>query len=457
MRRPELRRSLEVEQFLLTNNASLFLYNYLKRFYDDIDTGDNNKRLKTIIAPIDAAINRLSQATNKTVSQISNSKPGTYILANHISTDIPNFNDIICYTAFSGQPIHNELMNKISSKIINKIIIGDLTILIADAVMHLDNQLNDLKNYVILKTVLAGPYALEKLVSQSNNRIIYIFYDYHGKPSCTPKSTSIVAFVDSLLKEPRNYIIDFMVEASIKDVSTQSEEKSHLYGLRFLLKDCYSKDRSKCLYNNTRVHWTDVRLDESLINYFQIGGLIEESRKYPPSYYNDLGINILDLNQKLLGMLRTQNSRFDLDLTLKESKIIKQINNIANETDRAALLMEIKNKTRWSFDKLVQLTERPNQVYVDTKISEAILKFTALFTDAYMISRMLRNFGNYAANNIILYAGGAHSENISRILKDLGYIVKSSVGLEQHEKLIKGEESKDFQCLDVTEMLPMFN
>ena len=142
-----VRRSYEVEQFLLANNASLFVHNYLKYFYDDINNGDESSRLKIIVAPVDAAIGRLATATGKTIDQIFNLDVGLDILANYISVAIPNLISPVCYVAFNGRGMPNNLINRL--KVVANLLKQDLFIVVVDTIIYLENQLVDLKNYII--------------------------------------------------------------------------------------------------------------------------------------------------------------------------------------------------------------------------------------------------------------------------------------------------------------------
>ncbi len=152
----QVKRSFEIELLLLGNGASLFVNNYLKHFYDDINTKSEKDQLKLIIAPVDVAINRLSQATNKTVEQLFNLEVGIDIFANYISTEEPDPTSTISYIAFNGRVVSNDSVNKL------RILYKDVTtnelgqslyVLIVDSIMFFDNQLNDLKNYVIPEVI----------------------------------------------------------------------------------------------------------------------------------------------------------------------------------------------------------------------------------------------------------------------------------------------------------------
>jgi len=142
---PRTSRSKEIERFLLANGASLFVNNYLNRFYSNIDSNDENNRIKIIITPVDVAIDRLVKVANLSIEQIANINPGLDILANHISIDKPNMASPLFCTATNGRKLFNKLMD--TASVLNRLITPDLYVLVINGVIYLDNQLGDLKNY----------------------------------------------------------------------------------------------------------------------------------------------------------------------------------------------------------------------------------------------------------------------------------------------------------------------
>lgn len=306
------------------------------------------------------------------------------------------------------------------------------------------------------QTIVRGPYALEKLVSPSGDRTIYLFYDHHYKPkTCPDNSISITDFIDDVLKHNRDYTIDFMLEMNLSHIISKTRN-SHLEDIRLLLKDCYSIDKSKCTYENTRVHWVDVRFGGLLKDYLDILDSIQALMRAPSDYILRPDVDIVTIHRNFLNSLRVIDSRFSIDDVLRDYKIIKQIDNITDGNVRIKLLTEIKNKIRFSHDKFVQLLNRNNLNYADKKLTTALLQFTGLFMDAYTVSRMLRNFGNSTMNNIIVYAGGFHSLNISQMLQNLDYKVADVVAEENRNNTLTGKIDEFNRCLDITKMLPLF-
>lgn len=458
----QISKKFEVEKLLLANGCTLFLQNYLIRYYSSIEDGS----VKLIIAPIDAALNRLTNYTNKTLNEIVDSPIKFNVLYNHLSQELPNINFPVAYDNIDGEPISLALFNKL--KILGTFQLAtDLMVLIVDNVIYLNNQLNDLKSYLpapslpleIKTTIIRGPYALEKLVSKAGDRTVYVFYDLHTPiPTCSIPSIGIVEFIDRILKQPRNYVLDLVLETSLNNF-VRADDLDHLNDLRFLLRDCYS-NKSKCNYVNTRVHWTDVRFSGSnaiLKDYMTVLISIEQANNMTSNYFKEHAINPVDLNKRLLNTLRVIDSGFSIDSILRSSKISKQIANIIDVDIRNRFLIDITNKIRFAHEKFQQLLNRPNQNYIDNKLYTSLLTFTAIFMDAYTIGRMLRNFGTTSLSNIIVYAGGAHSFNISQMLQNLDYRVINSVGVENHAKVMTNRVIETVQCLDITRLLPLFD
>lgn len=308
----------------------------------------------------------------------------------------------------------------------------------------------------VIQMIIMGPYAIEKLVSSNGGRTVYIFYDYHLTPKCPNNAVRVTEFFDQLLKEDRNFVIDVMLEMSLRYTISTKDSRPPLEDIRTLLKDCYSIDKSRCPYPNTRVHWVDVRFDGILKEYIDTLGIVQESMKTPPAVFKGLGIDIVDLNQKFFRVFRDIDAKFSVDRVLRDSKIIKQINNIADKSLQIRVLEEITNRIRWMHDKFSQLLARRNQTYFDMKIVRALLEFTGFFMDAYTVGRMLRDLGGSPMKNVIVYAGGAHSDNISKLLQKFDYRLDGAIGKENHDLMLVGDISDSMQCLDISSLLPLF-
>lgn len=243
---------------------------------------------------------------------------------------------------------------------------------------------------------------------------------------------------------------------SLRYTISTKDSRPPLEDIRTLLKDCYSIDKSRCPYPNTRVHWVDVRFDGILKEYIDTLGIVQESMKTPPAVFKGLGIDIVDLNQKFFRVFRDIDAKFSVDRVLRDSKIIKQINNIADKSLQIRVLEEITNRIRWMHDKFSQLLARRNQTYFDMKIVRALLEFTGFFMDAYTVGRMLRDLGGSPMKNVIVYAGGAHSDNISKLLQKFDYRLDGAIGKENHDLMLVGDISDSMQCLDISSLLPLF-
>lgn len=155
--------SYTIESLLLKQNrCTFFVNNYLKYFYDDINSGT----IKVIVAPTDTAIQRLATATNKKLDELADLDLVVDILANHVSSQNLDSTSKIAYRAINGQDIH-------ADKIINlKIVLNYGTLygpyfLIVDNIIHMGTQLYQLKIYQIPSTLNNHSNDNNKTISQT--------------------------------------------------------------------------------------------------------------------------------------------------------------------------------------------------------------------------------------------------------------------------------------------------
>lgn len=306
-----------------------------------------------------------------------------------------------------------------------------------------------LTNYIIY-----GPYAVEKLLSPNKEKIIYLFYDYHYRKSeCDNNTINVFSFLDELFKESRDYIIDFMLEVEPDQNIPKENDQLELVKMWQLFKNCYSTNKNKCPYNNVRIHWTDVRTKGLLKQFNDMISVLQGYRKNPDEFASNVGENIPDLEEKFMKILMIIDNKFtNIDILMEESKIIKQIDNIIDSDIRDDVFKEIKNRIIKSYEYFQHMLYK--RAIFDHHLFRSLLEFTASFLDGYTVSRILRNFGEKSMTNIILYAGGAHANNISDILQDIGYEREIYLGTKTYD--IKDIMDKDFQCLNITSILPLF-
>lgn len=165
----------EIEKYLLGNGAYIFLHLFLRRVADRIKSGE----IIEIYAPIDAAFERLSTASGKTIEQITSNQEGLDILTNHVSSIPLNLSDDgwPLYIAINGttfgtqltdlnllEPTDNGvLFGRITVTTINKVILGpgQLDRLRGPNLTPIAQQLNTNSSYDALPRDVIRKIALE--------------------------------------------------------------------------------------------------------------------------------------------------------------------------------------------------------------------------------------------------------------------------------------------------------
>lgn len=439
-------RSDRLANFLDSRNATKFRV----FFFNDPELRNLVDKSTLIMAPDDETFDRLSSSVNGSQQSIS------AILKNHISILPINKDKYPVLTAVNGFRFGNTIndLKHFEIVIANKNVDPGLVVFVVKKFVG-----GSTSNPRVLEPatpyIVQGPYALEKLHSKTTGQTVYLFYDYHAAPKCPAPSVPMTKFFDDLLRHPRNYTIDVMLEIAFNQTEGLTRDIP-LNGLRNMLKSCYNVDKSKCPYPNTRIHWSDVRLSLFLKPYMDIYRIAIEALNTTPEVFRNFNIDAIDVDQKILSKFRELEARYDLDRMLDGTKIIKQIANIRDPMIRDRALFYITNKIRWAHDKFVQLLDRPYKNRIDLKLITSLLVFTAIFMDAYTTARMLRNFGDYRASRIIVYAGGNHSRNISDILQNVGFHQVLYIGREHNTAVGDAPSEPSFQCLDISAALPFF-
>jgi len=116
-----------LERFLVDNGAADFFYLFLERYYSEIENGE----IVVILAPVDGALKRLEDVSNRSLEEIVNSEEGVDILNNHISSQELNIGDWID---------NLEELDPVASTMIN-----DLLVIVIDKIIYFESQLERLK------------------------------------------------------------------------------------------------------------------------------------------------------------------------------------------------------------------------------------------------------------------------------------------------------------------------
>lgn len=343
---------------------------------------------------------------------------------------------------------------------------------------------------------LIGPISAVKLYSKKYQKAVWLFGDEHViSPVCKTdisgdKKISIMKLIEKELNYDTNKLIDIYTETAF--ISRDIPERgavgdSFLSLIRRQFEDCLQVDKSSCAFGNARFHYSDIRM------YL-----------HPEVIFFDLiSLIVLDMSngdfesamftwQKLLSsyrsyeVLRTFVSSYKFTDYLENTKILKQIKNVADP--------EVRNRLLSVLDEIVlnaptgkQMMDLLDHVRSDSTDIDAIryndyddeyyrqrvkiFNVNSRLMDVYILARMFRDFrkspatvetsngleegelpDRYSgpAKNIIVYAGDNHVRRMKKILTTL---LDFKVLYEDES----ADKEQDFQCLGLSKVIfPLF-
>jgi hypothetical protein len=272
------------------------------------------------------------------------------------------------------------------------------------------------------------------------NKIVYVFGEEHTPYyDCDEYSEYVVKarideFILYILETNFDKMIDIYTEEEyISSNNERIREKENRYfggrvdkgyagsGLDYILltfKDCLSFVKN-CEYENVRFHYTDMR---DLFNYTR--NILEKIDEIENS--DDLLLNekINELND-FLDIIN-----YDSEEILNKILFYKQLEKI--DEDLALKLEKIAKR------KITQFPKKDGRL---RKFVKEIGDYFNNYMDLYLVARMLKGY----AENIMIFAGDSHSQNIISILEEIGF--KKEI-----------EYKKDYkQCIDLSDFpLPFF-
>ncbi len=338
---------------------------------------------------------------------------------------------------------------------------------------------------------LIGPISLYEYRSNKYNKRVYLFGDYHSKdamckksyPSRNPYNTiNIDKFIEYTLLQNPNKIIDVFLEATytkgtIKEMLLEVYKTSYLADTIDTFKnpegtsrqadskDClHDKKESECKYHNGRFHYTDVR--NFTPDLFIINAILDDSSDNKGK---------LELLKNLLSLFSDKDdSTFILTDILKNTKIMKQLKNIKDESVKTVLINYVSNIiskniiTVKEMKRLLSILQKGEEMEIIDKIFYYYLqnkwnKITSVLMDVYLLSRMFRSFSQKDStsihligekddeiNNIIIYAGDCHIRLYCEIFEKLDFdFIEESSSMKFDEDLNPIKEEHDFQCLNI--------
>jgi len=405
--------------------------------------------------------------------------------------------------------IYNKLVTKL--KLINSLLKGDLFILVVDSIMHIGNQLNDLKNYIIptkpsnsavnnpfgtgalnnsvelgalnvreggnftwtkdmiytenllhdRPIYVMGPISLYELVSKKRGMHTYIFGDEHTiLPACSTNSPTmihIVDFIKFVIDENQDKTIDVFLEDTYQDPTKERYRAighTYLNNVMFAFKDCLQGNRINCPDRKTRFHYGDIR---SL-------GILE--KVYAIAYrHRDIGHEQMkdrDVFYATIDDVINDKRTFDNEVISQETRITKQLANIDDFELRQSISTYFNKQIAEDVDKIkfwYRQTKTNNELFREKHYISTYIWFvlwSGKWVDYYTVARMFRSYkvsrsgySKVPAKNILYYMGGEHTRNIVKFLTTLDFEL---VSVSKSD--VKGE---NFQCLKLEAKYPFFS
>jgi len=129
----------DIEQLLVSNNADNYLNYFLRANFDQITNGN----IILILAPINAALDRLSAKTNKSLEQILGTPEGKSVLENSLGS-IPIQQTGTTYSAINGASYGNKPDDLNLLRIKSKATSENVTVYVVDAIIYMPGQIEKL-------------------------------------------------------------------------------------------------------------------------------------------------------------------------------------------------------------------------------------------------------------------------------------------------------------------------
>ncbi|CAH6418340.1 Hypothetical protein POVN_LOCUS116 [uncultured virus] len=228
---------------------------------------------------------------------------------------------------------------------------------------------------------------------------------------------------------------------------------------------CLKIDKSRCMYNNARVHYADIRfaIDESFSEMHYATDAVDRAGAY------DLDAKLKHLEYVLTAIHPTLSKRLAdekairvwFDESLDRPRIEKQIRNVPDKGIRDALNKFFADEiaryaapytfTPLTYSALLDAVKRKDKATI-SKAYKLLFEISIAYMDVYLLARMFRTFRQVKnkpsgpPKNILVYVGNYHAENYRRFLKTLNF-----------DRQFEAAETRVIQCVDISTLaLPLF-
>lgn len=335
------------------------------------------------------------------------------------------------------------------------------------------------------KIFISGPNKAVKLYNSKTGQTVYLFGEWHGyENTCDEKQLKqlnrnnkvyhIVNYLAELFSGGAK--IDFYLEAPLVYLLPPERQKAYneqlsvaenflgkgkagiLVELRDVFKNCFHPEtRGRCVYRNTRMHYTDVRPLYKLEDMARRIPLIKNTEQWE-GFKEKFEDEIKDLS---IIHDCSSYTNYIYNKVLESKSIIKQLEKNGIPKEMFASLIE-KVCSHFSLDRYAEkyyhmlispelpkawLQKNPNgdePDNVEQDLSDILQSQLAILHDLYTFLRMIKKMDGQYQQNIIFYGGLAHYEMLRLLLSDVGFV---QIGPESNQFKTKT------RCLELLEDL----
>ena len=288
---------------------------------------------------------------------------------------------------------------------------------------------------------ISGISSINILSSKKHNIKVTLIEDMHNREFNCPKEEKNILSVNNFIENQIATSTDFVdLFLEVPYISTSKGDirrvsSSYIADVHEDLTNCFEWSKKMCEYPNLRSHYVDLRTMDMDYEYFNFERYIVNIEF--DLYSSKDTFNIFKNNKSLAQTLKTKDSfQKYIHKIIRKSKIQKQINNIVD-----AGIKEIVERTidTWIYnptDKNI-VWEYMTWKYILTALKEnnrekieniyySLASYSGILMDAYTIARMFRKYSKTpnvysgVAKNMIIFAGGQHTQRYIDVLKQIG-------------------------------------
>jgi hypothetical protein len=333
----------------------------------------------------------------------------------------------------------------------------------------LKNELNDIKKidqyeekkskgYIPKYKYVSGPYKISYFINPKINKKIYLMYEnnHADSPNCKNilvnnkpiKSIDITKYLENVFTQT-NVFIDFYAELSPpidKEFYPNISKGQTLFNIYNTFDKCLNYNKTECQYNNTRMHGIDNRNlvgdtytnspFSDLLMYIN-RNLYKKKKKSKPNLKN-IRPDILNLINKMSNIKSIDDLYKIIYDDINNSELIKK-ELYKSDLDKKTIFKIYKTYFFYWFENkdifiedIALFFKHINIIDISQEdVQQIIMDLREIgigIMDVYTISRMFKTFNVKEGvnqpekqDNIIYYAGGAHTVEIEYFLNNLGF------------------------------------